>query len=159
MNLLNQCRVYLQVTTLLDITSGDGCYVLPHVFMRHNPLQAYSHIQWPRQGYPSEKAWLLWTIALRRCFPNERNGRLIETLGKWIHVDPTWGAFFDHQISLLYVKGERWMWFTPNTQVFTGHNEQYILRDYSEPSPNYSHVAVAWIDHNEQLQSHGISRK
>ena len=37
MTLLNQCRVYLQVTTLSDLTSGDGCYLLPHTFMRHNP--------------------------------------------------------------------------------------------------------------------------
>ena len=64
LGLLNQCRLYLWVTTQFDITSGDGCYLLPHVTQRHNPLQHFSSLQWPHQEYPSEKAWLIWRKAI-----------------------------------------------------------------------------------------------
>ena len=41
---LNWCRLYLRVTTHSDITSGDGCYLLPYITQCHNPLQHYSSI-------------------------------------------------------------------------------------------------------------------
>ena len=156
--LLNQCRLYLQIANLSDVTLGNGHYLLPNVFLRYNPLQKYNTIQWPRQGYPSKKAWLLWQQTIRRSFTTTTR-RLQEPLGKWIHFDKAWGSFFDSSTSSLFVKGDRWMKFIPNTQVFTGHNDQYTFDKYSELGHNYSHVAIAWIDHNGNLQAHGISRK
>ena len=121
--LINRCRLYLQVTTQSDITSGDGCYLLRHITQRHNPLQHYSSLQWPRQEYPSQKAWLLWRKAIRQCFPTDAQARLREPLGKWRDYDIKWGSFFDSSTTSLFVRGQRWMQFQTNTQTFTGNNE------------------------------------
>ena len=114
--LINWCWLYLQVTTQSDITSGDGCYLLSHITQCHNPLQHYSSLQWPRQEYSSEKAWLLWRKAIQQCFPTNTQGRLREPLGKLQDYDTKWGLFFDSSTTSLFVRGSRWMRFQSNTK-------------------------------------------
>ena len=46
LQLLNICQLYLQVTTLSDITLGDSHYLLEHIFHWSNPLQSYSSNKW-----------------------------------------------------------------------------------------------------------------
>ena len=63
--ILNTCRIYLKVTLLSDVTSGDGFYILPFVREGHNPMVDYSDIRWPTQSNPPESSWNLWRRALR----------------------------------------------------------------------------------------------
>ena len=148
----------LQVSTLSDITSGDGYYLLDHIFDKDNPLQQYSSIRWPNQGCPSDGEWTKWRYAIRQCFPTNRQGRLLEPLGKWYKIDPKWGSFFDSRTSKLHVKAERWMQFQPNTQDFSGNNPQYIFSDYHAPPEDCTHIAVAWFDTTGNLQTRGIRK-
>ena len=120
MQILNTCRLYLQVTTLSDIVSGDGYYILEHIFQRRNPLQSYSSIKWPNQGLPNDRAWNKWNAAIRQCFPTNRHRCLLEPLDKWREVDPKWGAYFNSTTTKFYIKAEQWMQFTPNTDEFFG---------------------------------------
>ena len=67
---LNRCQVYLRFTTISDIVSGNGDYILPNftdVAQPSNPRAPYSSLKWPEQGQPSESAWSLWRRALREC--------------------------------------------------------------------------------------------
>ena len=155
LHILNICRLYLQVSTLSDITSGDGYYLLEHIFDKYNPLQQYSSIRWPNQGCPSDGEWTKWRYAICQCFPTNHQGRLLEPLGKWYKIDPKWGSFFDSRTSKLYVKAERWMQFQPNTQDFSGNNPQYVFSDYQAPPKDCTHVAVASFDTMGNLQTRG----
>ena len=139
---LNTCRLYLQVSTLSDISSGDGYYLLEHILKRNNPLQQYSSIRWSNQGCPTNGAWSKWSQAICHCFPTNQHRILLEPLGKWHTIDPKWGSFFDSRTSNLYVKAEWWMQFLPNTQDVSGHNPQYVFSNYKLPPEDSTHVAV-----------------
>jgi len=66
---LNRCRLYLQVITLVDITSADGTSIISDVF--HGiPLQdRRSKLTWPCQQWPPHKDWELWRSALQPLQP------------------------------------------------------------------------------------------
>jgi hypothetical protein len=65
---INACRLYLQVQTLSDITSGDGLTILPTVFTDKPALPSYSTYAWPRQSNPSKTCWSHWRTAIRKTF-------------------------------------------------------------------------------------------
>ena len=156
--ILNTCRIFLRVTVLSDIISGDGCYMLPFVRNGPNPIQAYSDIKWPTQSKPSEASWVLWRRALRRCFPSNSFGRLEAPLGKWHTTNRKWGSFYENSTQSMYVHTTQWNRFVPNTNQFTGYNERYSFIDHTPPPQNISHVAVAWIDDTGRLITHGIGK-
>ena len=60
LKLLNMVRIYTKVTTLSDMVSGDGRYLLAFVEGKVNPISHYLSVNWPSQGYPPPKAWRLW---------------------------------------------------------------------------------------------------
>ena len=87
--LFNQCRLYLHVTTLSDITNITGTQILRHVWTGNHPIT--SPILWPRQAKPSDKAWRIWRSYLALCYlPDDSNRSplrcdltLRSPLGKW----------------------------------------------------------------------------
>ena len=84
---LNQCRIFLRVSTVSDITSGNGHYVLPHflsVENPHNPMAESNSLKWPEQGNPSSAAWILWRKAIKGCICIEKQYRLRSILGPCI---------------------------------------------------------------------------
>jgi len=53
---INQCRIYLQVTTLADICNGTGAYILPDMWAGW-PKQMFTtgYQSWPNQGWLPKK--------------------------------------------------------------------------------------------------------
>ena len=45
--LLNMVRIFVQVTTLSDMASGDGHYLLPFINKSVNPIAHFSSVNWP----------------------------------------------------------------------------------------------------------------
>jgi len=64
MKLINQCRLYLQVITIADITAADGKRLLRSTFNGIQPQDRISTLYWPRQEPLPENAWNLWRTAL-----------------------------------------------------------------------------------------------
>jgi len=65
---LNACRMYLQVTTLLEIMDHTGSVLLPHILSSPacptpQGLEdiSSSTLQWPQTHLPSPACWRLWT--------------------------------------------------------------------------------------------------
>jgi hypothetical protein len=56
-NLLNQCRLYLQVMKLSNIFLADGLYILPEIKSGTKLTACPSQLNWPNQGVPSWKHW------------------------------------------------------------------------------------------------------
>ena len=87
--LFNQCRLYLHVTTLSDITNAKGTCILRHVWTGTQPID--SPILWPQQAKPSSKAWRLWRSYLAQCYllddtittPTRSDLSLRSPLGNW----------------------------------------------------------------------------
>ncbi len=88
---LNACRMYLQVTTLAEITDHTGFELLPQALTNQRQATptgltsiSYSKLKWPRINCPSAACWRLWTATIRTIYTGSARGtRLNQPLGPW----------------------------------------------------------------------------
>ena len=101
----NRCRLYLQVTSLSEITNGKGTQM---VFDR-SPRKS-NRMFWPHQGKPQNTMWTEWEKALQKCFGNNSK-RLQTALGPWT-VPPTeymeWEWFVGIDDALYQYTNRQW---------------------------------------------------
>jgi len=79
---INQCRLYLQVTYLSDITSVDGRRILPAYFAGkgHDAAGRETKLHWPPIGPLPTSHWTLWKDFLHQlcgttlCLPTPLGG-------------------------------------------------------------------------------------
>ena len=102
---INRCRIFLQATTVSDITSADGTRITEYAWTPQqkksvtNPRR--SKHDWPRQPRPGPKAWKAWKGALQRHLSSKGKGQTLrQPLGPWV-VSPTisrqhWEWYIDH---------------------------------------------------------------
>ena len=57
---VNRCHLFLQVTSLADITSGDGRSILEDAWKGDRVTFWPSYYSWPHQGKPSATDWVAW---------------------------------------------------------------------------------------------------
>jgi hypothetical protein len=86
---LNDCRMYLQVLTLSDITTADGKYLLPNIIRGYRTDDRPSTLNWPNTCRPT--SWAAWKLYLQHIGSGVK---LKRQLGAWIHLP--------HQ---------QWLWF------------------------------------------------
>ena len=60
MRVLNRCRIYLQVFTVVDITGCEGTHI-SHTYLngRRDPYRVSSY-NWPNQSKPYLQSWTKW---------------------------------------------------------------------------------------------------
>ncbi len=112
---LNECRMYLEVTTLAEITSVDGKNIKEMSWTGKKDKNKCNQYQWPRSP-PSLPArhWQIWRKALRECFihPMKTDARELQMpLGDWEKdVTATWQWFYSDEDDSLY-KREGLLWY------------------------------------------------
>jgi hypothetical protein len=113
---LNFCRLWLQVTTLSDISSLSGGSIDRNAWLGLTPMPL-SQDDWPVQQRPHDKIWSTWRKALsdsyctknhRRYVLASRPGQLKQHLGAWlqdsqIEPSPRWNTVFSHSTQRLYL--------------------------------------------------------
>lgn len=66
---LNTCQMFLNATSLADITTIDGKAISSLAFSGKQANHLRPHLSWPRQpSHLSPTYWNLWQHALQRCF-------------------------------------------------------------------------------------------
>ena len=65
LRLLNNCRLYLQIETLAEISTSDGSRIIPDAWSGRT-LPSSSTLLWPRQARPN--SWAPWRQALAQLF-------------------------------------------------------------------------------------------
>jgi len=88
---LNACQMYLQITTLAEITDHTGTELLPQAFLLSGSTCpkglgniSSSTLQWPHVATPSPTCWRTWSTTLRTLYTGSRNGtQLQQSLGDW----------------------------------------------------------------------------
>ena len=95
---LNRCRLYLQVLTVADITTGDGKRIRRECLTGTSKYP--SEYDWPTQGNPPKHDWTFWQQSLTNTFG--RNGTLTHPLGNWTTLPVRWQWFFDAGTERLY---------------------------------------------------------
>jgi len=91
---LNACRMYLQVTTLAEITDHTGTTLLQQAFLApHTTLPqgltniSSSTLQWPTIAPPSIACRRFWFSTVRTLYTGARTGhRLQQPLGPWLRT-------------------------------------------------------------------------
>jgi len=89
--------MYLQLTTLAEITDHTGTELLPQVLLPPAAQQpkglgniSQSTLQWPMIAIPSKACWKLWTSTLRSTYIGSKQGtRLQQPLGAWLSTYET----------------------------------------------------------------------
>jgi hypothetical protein len=98
---INMCRLFLQVTTLSDISCGYGKKYTKAYNCAYDNAIPHQYL-WPVQPRPSLSAIQIWRKALRICFP--RTERVMDyQLGRWLYCPSTeWMWFFSNHTQLIY---------------------------------------------------------
>ena len=106
---VNQCRLYLQVIRLSDISNGKGDEILRQAFYQSFKTNSpTSNLTWPRQELPPATSWKTWRRLLRRCFLIDRTGqlrsyRLVRPMGRWLPTgDTTWKYYYSPSTNMIY---------------------------------------------------------
>ena len=134
---LNQCRLWLGVCTLADISSADGTKPLLSNNMDILTARFNQRGNRRRQLRKDQMKWKLWDATIRRCNMKASSGLWNEPLGEWKdHTKKQWRYHYSRQIDRLYAKhGQIWMEYTrvsqtSRTRTLTGvFTQKGILRE------------------------------
>ena len=101
---LNGCRLYLQVLTLSDITTGDGMFITASSWNGRLDSTRYTAYDWPNQGAPTQEDWTLWKSALRKLCSTGR--QLRRPLSRWLghSSDLQWLTYFCPRREVIFRK-------------------------------------------------------
>jgi hypothetical protein len=106
---------YLQVSTVSDITNGNGIRVsdtaLAGTYDTHRPY----YFQWPYQQKPLSGDWTNWPPILRKCLHDKRS-ILNHKLGKWTDT-VEWIWFLSPNEERLFKRmATDWQLWIPNSR-------------------------------------------
>lgn len=104
---INNCRLYLQVNTVAEITNCHGTHILPQALYgtydeTNQPcLHAIStsKLNWPAQHRPPTVAWTLWKTFIQQLIKPTTSTTLSTPLGPWkatVHSQRTWKFAYIH---------------------------------------------------------------
>jgi hypothetical protein len=101
-NIINNTRIFLQVTSLAEISDNQGTsihqsYITDQPPKRRTNLNGTSTLIWPKQPAPNRRMWRVWLKGLKHfCKPS--SWILKTALGQWhdnCHHHRTWYASYD----------------------------------------------------------------
>jgi hypothetical protein len=132
MRMINNCRMFLQVNFLSEISTGDGQRLLPSAYngeqdAMNKPVlwsTSVSTILWPYQPAPCKVAWGAWQKCLN-LFIRSKSMFLIQQLGKWL-------PSYDDQ--------RTWIYKGLGETIYQLHNEEYRTYFKSSSSTRRFHV-------------------
>ena len=115
---LNQCRLYLHVTSLSDITTADGTSILCNCWDGSVPVD--SPLLWPIQAKPCTKAWQTWRFFLAQCYLTDDTNRHIKRLA--LHLQSPLGQWLPthrhRQTRLHYINPVNYTLYTRSGQFY-----------------------------------------
>ena len=102
---LNECRIYLQVETLSDITDGNGLRIAECYYKGRKDPYRTTGVIWPYIRRPNVNKWLIWSKWLDEIFCRSASRKLLrKTLGPWKHISiRQWKWFYDETCDTLYL--------------------------------------------------------
>ncbi len=87
--ILNHCQLFLQVSYVSEICSGDGLSVSDDALRGRRFEVPHKVLSWPNQQRPGAKEWVVWQSYLRKSLLS-RGLHLLYPLGKWLFLEDTW---------------------------------------------------------------------
>ena len=93
---VNSCRLFLNVTTLADITSADGCSILPGPLKGNQSHTRTRPLILRRQPHRNKLKWTIWKTFLELSNLSNSSHKLYSPLGQWSNdgIDSNWKWFY-----------------------------------------------------------------
>ena len=107
---MNRCRLYLNVITVEDITTGNGKEIDINFWLGQKDIFRSRNIGWPEQGNPSKRDWATWRRILSVCLCKDDKRNLTHTLGRW-----------NEKIAESTLKRWRWFWDDESKELYEKH--------------------------------------
>ena len=90
---INNCRLYLQITSLAEMCNSEGTQLLPCAIHGHRDDNnnailwqiSTSTLKWPQQSYPPIKCWKIWKKFMQQLTKPGTCYILKKPLGHWKH--------------------------------------------------------------------------
>eukprot|EP00957_Ditylum_brightwellii_P118231 9017371-Ditylum_brightwellii.AAC.1 len=157
--LINYCRMYLNVTTLSDIVLADRKMLDPYMYNGERSLMSSQAQQMKiNQAYPSEISWRLWQKLMKlwtktRTFP--------KPIGRWMvpsnQVYCVWLAYYEFSDDCFYAKqSNRYVQYNPdkeNIYLFVnGKDSNWTLTDTS--ASGHIHTTDGMVQQDSTFQMH-----
>ena len=138
LEILNECRLFLEAITLADIVSLSGASITEQALQGIKSLNSLQSYKWPRRP-PSlpQHYWQIWRETLTRYLVKEGETQILkQPLGNWT-VDPhlTWEWFYDPTTAHLYHR-------TEHTITPYARNRSSRLGTSQEYSPTHSQALI-----------------
>ena len=107
LNIINECRIYLQIETLSDMVNGAGSAISSCYYLGRRDENRASKIKWQKVRRPNINKWLIWQKYLDRLWCKDKSQRLLrEPLGQWTtNPSQTWNWFYDSDKDTLFYIG------------------------------------------------------
>ena len=115
---INYCRLYLQATTIADITQANGRrFDRGVLFGSANAMTSTSNWLHTNQRCPDHTSWIVWRRAM--SIWASPNGDLYCPLGPWLHpanhLRRTWKTYFDPYLKVAYLRvGDAYKQYSPS---------------------------------------------
>jgi hypothetical protein len=133
---LNRCRLFFQVLTISDITTGCGGKITKAGWNGIRDKTRTSSYQWSSQGTPSVQDWVLWRTSWTEVLRLQSGKRLIRPLVQWLPTEEQCRWFFDPSTERLYEKAGFEITYYPRAP---GHPSRNALmkfhRSLGSPTP------------------------
>ena len=108
-NMINRCRIYLQVETISDLTNARGDSILPSVYFCMEEGRLRTSMLWPHQPRPGPRHRTKWQqfIDMLCTVPTYMLNR---PLGMWIKPSKRkWDAYYDPTLNtVLILQNNQW---------------------------------------------------
>jgi len=106
------CRVYLQLLSLADMVSTDGCSIIEPVLQGCKLIDRRSKLSWPTQENPSTADWTIWLTAFQSLATGSTLHRPLDMSRGSSHQ--TWFWFIDKNLWLYqWLEDSSWRQITP----------------------------------------------
>lgn len=105
LRIINACRLYLQATTIADITDSNGTQLQNTLFHPTPHTLVKSILLWPYQPNPPKKSWKIFYRFLKTlCKPHTWKLRI--PLGGWteIHSTNQWPHYWDTTTAKIFTR-------------------------------------------------------
>jgi hypothetical protein len=159
---INRCRLYLQVTSLADITTGNGLCIRKGVMSGTMETLNEPYYQWPKQIRPGVTSWRLWRKAIKSCFLRGV-GLYIKAgmqLGRWNDgAQDQWKWFYSRHNQHVYQRqGNRWKVYRRQGRGPIGMQPHYTYISDAMDKPAQVVRCTVFQDNNGRYRLSGSDR-
>ena len=107
-----KCREYLQVLTISNISTTDGCYLNKSMLSGWSTLQPKSWLQWPNQTPQlTPQHWRIWNQALHTHLMEPNSQSLCQAIGKRTNL-ADWKWTYSPSKNCIYQTGLHYTFWT-----------------------------------------------